>query len=232
MPSPPAQQQPPPPQPDPQPASTTSSPEAFLDSLIPSLLSMDVDGRVLRLDSFSKVVVPGSRLGWVTGSEQIIERFVRHAEVCNQGPAGFSQVVLHKLLDETWGHDGYLRWLMNLRHEYTQRRDAMLAACEAHLPKEVVSWNVPLAGMFHWLRVDHTRHPDASRRGILDIEEDIFNLCLDKGVLVARGSWFRAERDKEPSDLFFRATFAAATPENMTEAIRRFGAAVRQSFRM
>jgi aromatic amino acid aminotransferase I len=64
----------------------------------------------------------------------------------------------------------------------------------------------------------------------LDIEEEIFNLCIEKGVLVGRGSWFRAEHDKVPTDMFFRATFAAATPENMTEAIRRFGDAIRQSF--
>ena len=122
--------------------------EEFLEGLIPTYLSMDVDGRVLRIDSFSKVVVPGSRMGWITASEQIVERFIRHAEVANQGPSGFSQVILHKLLDERWGHEGYLRWLMNLRVEYTKRRDVMAAACERHLPKEVVSWKPPQAGMF------------------------------------------------------------------------------------
>jgi aromatic amino acid aminotransferase I len=122
--------------------------EDFLDGLIPSLLSMDIDGRVLRMDSFSKVVVPGSRLGWVTGSEQVIERYIRHSEVCNQGPSGFSQVILHKLLDEQWGHEGYLKWLMNLRLEYTKRRDVLMAACEEYLPRDVVSWTPPTAGMF------------------------------------------------------------------------------------
>jgi aromatic amino acid aminotransferase I len=122
--------------------------EEFLEGLIPSLLSMDVDGRVLRMDSFSKVVVPGSRLGWVTASEQIIERYIRHSEVCNQGPSGFSQAILYKLLDEQWGHEGYLKWLMNLRLEYTRRRDTLMAACEQHLPGDVVSWTPPAAGMF------------------------------------------------------------------------------------
>jgi len=135
-----ANPQPPPP--------TYPDTSAFLDSLIPTLLSMDVDGRVLRMDSFSKVVVPGSRLGWVTASEQIIERYIRHAEVCNQGPSGISQVILHKLLDSTWGHEGYLQWLMHLRGEYTKRRNVMMDACETHLPKEVVSWDAPQAGMF------------------------------------------------------------------------------------
>ena len=122
--------------------------DEFLAGLIPSLLSMDVDGRVMRMDSFSKVVVPGSRLGWITASEQMVERYIRHGEVCNQGPSGFSQVILHRLLDRHWGHDGYLRWLMRLRLEYTRRRDVMLAACEDYLPRDVVSWNPPAAGMF------------------------------------------------------------------------------------
>ncbi|KAL8376162.1 hypothetical protein RB595_007324 [Gaeumannomyces hyphopodioides] len=211
---------------------TPESTEQFLDGLIPTLLSMDVDGRVLRMDSFSKVVVPGSRLGWVTGSEQVIERYIRHGETCNQGPSGISQVLLHKLLDESWGHEGYLRWLMRLRGEYTRRRDVMMAACEDFLPREVVSWTPPRAGMFHWLKVDHTRHPDVASRSILDLEEDIFGRCIDSGVLVAPGSWFMAEQGSEPTGLYFRATFAAATPENMTEAIRRFGEAVRQSFKL
>ncbi|KAK0731640.1 aromatic amino acid aminotransferase [Lasiosphaeris hirsuta] len=219
--------------PDPAGAAAATMPvDEFLGGLIPSLLSMDVDGRVLRMDSFSKVVVPGSRLGWVTGSEQIIERYVRHAEVCNQGPSGFSQVILHKLLDEQWGHEGYLRWLMNLRGEYTKRRDVILGACEAYLPGEVVTWSAPAAGMFHWLKVDHTRHPSFPQQSILEIEEDIFNRCISKGVLVGRGSWFRAEQDKAPRDMFFRTTYAAATPENMTEAIGRLGAAIRESYGM
>ncbi|KAK3383161.1 pyridoxal phosphate-dependent transferase [Lasiosphaeria ovina] len=207
--------------------------EDFLASLIPSLLSMDTDGRVLRMDSFSKVVVPGSRVGWITASEQVAERYIRHAEVASQGPSGVSQVLLHRLLDTHWGHDGYLRWLMHLRQEYTARRDVLLAACDAHLPRDVVSWNPPAAGMFHWLKIAHEAHPDAGSKSVLAIEDDIFNRCIAKGVLVARGSWFRTERGEHaspPTDLFFRATFAAATPENMAEAIRRFGAAVGESF--
>ncbi|KAL1841118.1 hypothetical protein VTJ49DRAFT_7396 [Mycothermus thermophilus] len=206
--------------------------EEFLEGLIPSYLSMDVDGRVVRMDSFSKVVVPGSRLGWITASAQLVERFVRHAEVANQGPSGFSQVILHKLLDERWGHEGYLRWLMHLSEEYTRRRDVMVAACSEFLPKEVVSWNPPRAGMFHWLKVRHELHPDATSKSILEIEEEIFNRCIAKGVLVARGAWFRADQDKPPSGLYFRTTFAAATPDNMREAIRRLGEAIRESFHL
>lgn len=120
----------------------------FLKALIPTYLSMDIDGRVMRLDSFSKVIAPGTRVGWITASEQIVERFIRHNECSNQNPSGISQIVLFKLLDESWGHEGYLGWLINLRLQYTKRRDTILAACENYLPKEIVSWDPPAAGMF------------------------------------------------------------------------------------
>ena len=122
--------------------------EEFLKALIPTYLSMDIDGRVMRMDSFSKVIAPGTRVGWITASEQIVERFVRHNECSNQNPSGISQIVLYKLLDEDWGHGGYLKWLINLRLEYTSRRDVSLAACEKYLPKDLVTWNPPAAGMF------------------------------------------------------------------------------------
>lgn len=129
-------------------AAPAKSVDEFVSSLVPSYVNLDTDGRVMRLDSFSKVLVPGSRLGWVVAPQQLIERYQRHAEVASQGPSGFSQVILHKLLDETWGHEGYLKWLMNLRQEYTQKRNALIAACEKHLPRDLVSWTPPEAGMF------------------------------------------------------------------------------------
>jgi aromatic amino acid aminotransferase I len=122
--------------------------DSFLNSLLPSFLSLDVDGRVLRLESFSKVISPGSRVGWLVASEQIVERFVRHFECSTQNPSGMAQIILFKLLDEGWGHGGYLDWLINLRMEYTKRRNVMLKACEKYLPANVTSWHPPEAGMF------------------------------------------------------------------------------------
>jgi aromatic amino acid aminotransferase I len=81
-----------------------------------------------------------------------------------------------------------------------------------------------------WLTVDHTQHPEAGKRDIKDIEEEIFNSCIDSGVLVARGSWFLTEKDRPLPGLYFRTTFASASAENMSEAISRFGRAVRDSF--
>ncbi|KAJ5114410.1 hypothetical protein NUU61_000169 [Penicillium alfredii] len=206
--------------------------ESFLAGLIPSYLTLDVDGRVLRMDSFSKVLVPGSRVGWITASAQVVERFIRHAEVANQGPSGISQIMLWKLLDETWGHEGYLTWLIDLKNNYTKRRDALLAACDEFLPKTVVSWTPPTTGMFLWLKLDYSQHPEYPSRPIEDIEGEIFEQAVQNGVLCARGSWFRTEPSTPASGMFFRATFASASAKAMGIAIQRLSQAIRESYRI
>ena len=120
----------------------------FLRGLLPSYLRLDTDGRVMRMDSFSKVLAPGLRTGFITASEQIVERVVRHQELSVQNPSGLAQLTLYKLLDEHWGHGGFLDWLVYLRGEYARRRDGMLRICEKYLPGGLVEWRAPAAGMF------------------------------------------------------------------------------------
>ncbi|KAL8894740.1 MAG: hypothetical protein Q9192_004083 [Flavoplaca navasiana] len=209
-----------------------ASHDAFLDALVPSLLSMDTDGRVMRMDSFSKVIAPGMRTGWITASAQIVERIVRYAEVSTQMPSGVSQLMLFKLLDETWGHSGYLDWLIWMRLDYTRKRDNIVIACERFLPRVVASWVAPEAGMFHWIKVDWRKHP-LIRQGkevqLLELEEKIWRAGVDSGVLTAKGSWFRAEGDTG-EDMFFRTTFAAAGEKDVVEAVERFGKGLRVEF--
>ncbi|KIH88382.1 aromatic amino acid aminotransferase [Sporothrix brasiliensis 5110] len=71
---------------------------AFLDSLVPSFLAVDVDGRVVRLDTFSKTVAPGCRLGWITAQPAFIERFTRIAETGTAQPSGFVQSLISELV--------------------------------------------------------------------------------------------------------------------------------------
>ena len=207
-----------------------ASHEEFLRSLVPSFLSLDIDGRVMRFDSFSKVIAPGSRVGWITASEQICERYRTHADVSTQGPSGISQLMLFKLLDEHWGHSGYLDWLIHIRMEYTARRNAILEACERYLPKDIVSWVPPMAGMFHWLEVDYKKHPAYPRKSVDELEDEIFHKIIEHGTLLMPGSYFYAEEDAEKDRMFFRSTYAAVAFDQIQEATKRFGAAIRDSF--
>lgn len=79
--------------------------------------------------------------------------------------------------------------------------------------------------------MDWRKHPGFSAgKGHDEIEEAVFLGSVDKGVLVSRGSWFLAERSAPETDMFFRATFAAASETEIVEAIKRFGVALRSEF--
>ncbi|KAJ7047399.1 pyridoxal phosphate-dependent transferase [Mycena alexandri] len=99
----------------------------FIASLEPSYLKFDYQGRVIRLDTFSKTIAPGSRLGWYTCNPMFAERLERAAETSTQAPCGFGQSLVTATLQE-WGYEGYIRWLKGLRLQYTLRRDYFVDA--------------------------------------------------------------------------------------------------------
>ena len=203
----------------------------FIASLVPSFLSLDVDGRVMRMDSFSKIIAPGTRCGWITASAQICERYRTHSDVSTQGPSGMSQLILFKLLEDHWGHAGFFDWLIHIRMEYTRRRDAILVACERYLPRDLARWVPPAAGMFHWIEIDYTKHPAYPQKSVLEIEDEIFLKIVDHGTLLMKGSWFRAEAEAGGHEqLFLRATYASARFDQIEEAAKRLGAAILDSF--
>lgn len=216
---------------------STPSPSQYLDSLLPSYLSLDTSGRVLRLDSTSKILSPGLRCGWMTAKSDVIERFLYHHDVSIISPSGLSQLAMHNLLEEVWGHKGFVEWLIYLRTEYSQRGNTIIEACEAHLPKTVCSWQVPQAGMFHWIKINWKSHSLVAQIDggpladtLLDIEDRIYNAAMAKGVVCCKGSTFRA--GKTHTELFLRTTFATASLEMIGVAISRFGAAIREEFRV
>ncbi|KAH8654139.1 pyridoxal phosphate-dependent transferase [Tricladium varicosporioides] len=127
-----------------------SSGYPFIDSLVPSYLNFDPDGRVIRLDTFSKTVAPGCRLGWITAQPAIIERILRITESSTQQPSGFVQSVIAELLMgpqpaapefkkkpkheqmsfSGWQTGGWVRWLAGLRGSYEHRMNNMCANLE------------------------------------------------------------------------------------------------------
>ncbi|KAJ2782117.1 hypothetical protein GGI15_003010, partial [Coemansia interrupta] len=122
-----------------------------LSSLHPSFLSLDVDGRVIRLDSFSKILAPGLRCGWVTCPRYMADKIQFHNETSIQQPAGPSQALVAQLLTVDWGHDGWERHLVQTQREYAVRRDLFVDLCKEKL-EGLVEFVVPEAGMFVWFR--------------------------------------------------------------------------------
>ncbi|KAK6390365.1 hypothetical protein LTR65_005740 [Meristemomyces frigidus] len=112
-------------------APQTQTTTEFLSALTPSFTSIDSQGRVIRLESFSKTVFPGLRLGYFIANPVFTERLLRATEVETQDPAGLSQAFVLALFQQ-WGMDGYFTWLQNLQCQYRQRRDWLLDAFHEH----------------------------------------------------------------------------------------------------
>lgn len=115
-----------------------------------SFLSCDTQGRVLRLDSFSKLMAPGFRLGWITGAPQLLRHYRQHAYAASQWGSSLAMKVLAGIL-QGWGDARFEQVVVNTQAAYKQRRDVVLAAAAAHLA-DVATWDVPAAGFFLWVR--------------------------------------------------------------------------------
>jgi DNA-binding transcriptional MocR family regulator len=76
-----------------------------IKSLRKSLLAMDTDGRVVRIDTISKFIAPGFRLGWVSGPEAFVDKYKLYQEMTAQFPCSIAQSMFLGLMTQ-WGDDG------------------------------------------------------------------------------------------------------------------------------
>ncbi|KAH7084000.1 pyridoxal phosphate-dependent transferase, partial [Paraphoma chrysanthemicola] len=206
--------------------SVQSLEDQYIANLPASYLSLDTCGRVIRLDSTSKILAPGLRCGWITACSQIISKFRARTDISTVQVGGPTQIMLYKLLDECWGHDGFLCWLMDLSVKYSRRLQILNKACEQFLPKQLCSWEVPREGMFLWIRMA----PEWRERKWLDssdhLEERIYSEARGLGVTICKGSWFESGPHTQLKDTHFRMTFAAAAEDEIPVAIKRFADAI------
>lgn len=220
-------------------APTSYSQSAHLASLEKTFLNIDVQGRVIRLDSFSKTVAPGSRLGWFTANPLFTERLLRASEVTTQTPSGWSQGIIIRLLDE-WKLSGFLQWLHGLAAEYQTRRDWMCdglatsfdvrpstydASFTAYLKgteTRLFTFVPPRAGMFVWTKVFlHENKQFQAMKGQLEEPELEYERMLwqdmaDAKVLLSTGNFFLCV-----SRLFLRC--AQLTADALWQAMGREG---------
>ncbi|CAL8471435.1 g10977 [Coccomyxa elongata] len=182
-----------------------------------SYLSMDVDGRVVRLDSFSKVLAPGTRVGWVTAAPSLIEKIIFHLQGVHVGPNSFTQVVIAEML-EAWGDQGFEAHVRAMQAEYGERASVIQTAAQRHLAG-LAEWQPPAAGMFLWVRL--VQIPDA--RSILDS-------LKDAGVVVVPGRFCHSLGPQHSKACpYLRISFACATLAELTEGMARLGTVLRHA---
>jgi 2-aminoadipate transaminase len=176
----------------------------------PSLFALDLEeegqeGRVLRIGSFSKILAPGVRLGWLMGPPERIARFIGSG-LRNMG-GGANPLVANVLADYCLA--GLLdAHVAGLRDVYRRRRDAMLEALAAHMPAEA-TWTRPGGGFFVWLRL-----PEPLRAA------KVAARARQEGLLIPVGDPFFAEA---PTGQYLRLAFSYVTPEQIWKGILLLG---------
>ncbi|KAI9288737.1 pyridoxal phosphate-dependent transferase [Umbelopsis sp. AD052] len=186
----------------------------FCNPRVPSFYSMDVDGRVLRFDSLSKILSAGLRLGWVTGPKELVDRIIMHTMVTNLQASGVPQAMAATLLNQ-WGLEGFFKHIDSVGEFYREKRDVFLECAERRL-KGYAEWTVPQAGMFVWLKL---------LNGITDSNKLITSAAIEKKVLAVPGVAFVPSGEPTP---YVRVSFSNVTPENMDEALKRLAEVVQE----
>lgn len=181
----------------------------------PTFLSMDVDGRILRTDSFSKILSSGLRIGFVTGPKPLVDRVVLHIQASTMHTSTFTQLMVSQLL-HSWGQDGFLRHIDGVIEFYRKQRNAMISSADKWL-KDVAEWHAPSAGMFLWIKL----------KGIADTQQLIMEKALEKEVLLVPGGVFMIN-SSDPCP-YVRAAFSLSTPEQIDEAFRRLSSLIKEA---
>ena len=122
-------------------------------------------GRVLSLGTFSKILAPGLRLGWIQAPMNLLQRLAKTAYVVSGGGLNpYTSSVVQCVIEQGWQAE-YLQTLLAL---FRDRTDVMHRALMRHFPKDVV-YEKPTGGYFFWLRFA----PEIDTRQFLDKARDL-----------------------------------------------------------
>ena len=170
-----------------------------------------VPERTIYLGTFSKILAPGLRLGWIVCPEILMGRFVQAKQGADLHTGTFVQYVANDICQR-----GFLKQhVKELREVYKVRRDTMLDALTEFWP-DVCSWTRPQGGLFLWAQV-----PQA-----IDTR-DLLEQALEEKVAYVPGVPFYPNEDGGYDAM--RLNFSYSSPETIVEGIRRLGRALKKA---
>lgn len=178
-------------------------------SAIPTLLSMDTEGVVIKVDSFSKTLAPGLRLGWLTADAPVVSALAAVRE-----DLGVSQW-LARLMSGYLTEGLFQPHLALVNRLYAAKRDAAAAALEQHCSKWA-RWTIPKGGFFFWLTLDDA----VDGRSVM-------HKALAEGVVCRPGERFFGEEGAGGQHL--RIAFTQVPIEEIGRGIEVLGQAIRHS---
>jgi len=176
----------------------------------PSLSSRHPEGSVY-LGSFSKILAPGLRLGYLVAPKALYPKLLQAKQAADLHTPSFNQRVVAEVLK-----DGFIdRHVPTIRALYKQQCEAMLAALDREMAGLGLTWNRPVGGMFLWVQLP---------KGLKAVP--LLEKAVAKGVAFVPGFAFYAQDANEST---LRLSFVTATVDQINTGMAALAEAIRES---
>jgi DNA-binding transcriptional MocR family regulator len=176
---------------------------------IASIKSMDMDDRVIYLGTFSKILSPGIRIGWVAAGEEIMDKYLRVKQRTDVHTNSVTQMELVNFLENN-SIDDHIQELIKL---YGNRRDVMVESIEAYFPKDVKVTH-PEGGLFLWIELPENINT-----------KEMLKKAVDKNVGYVPGGAFYPNNRQENT---IRLNFSNMKEDHIKEGIQILGAVIQE----
>jgi DNA-binding transcriptional MocR family regulator len=183
----------------------------FNDAPPPSLRELDAQNIVIYLNSFSKVLAPGLRLGWLSAAPSIIDQIAIIKQRLDPHTQNLGQLAMARFIRDG-NFDAHLK---TLRTEHARRCATMIASIQRHVPAGMIRFTRPQGGLYLWCRV-----PSAIST------RDLRDRALAAGVAFVPGHAFYPDPAGE-SEL--RLCFSSVMPSAIDDAVQRLAGCLTRS---
>lgn len=173
----------------------------FMGKDLPSMKTF-LEDNIILLGSFSKIVSPGLRLGWICARKDIMEKLIVAKQASDLHSNYLSQRIIYQYLID----NDIDKHIHRIRQAYKKQRDMMVSSIEKHFPSEI-KFTKPEGGMFLWVTLP-------ARISSLDL----FNLAIKENVAFVPGSPFYVGAGGENT---LRLNFSNSDEVKIEEGIRR-----------
>jgi len=180
----------------------------FIGEDLPSMKSYLGD-RTIVLGSFSKVVTPGLRLGWICAATDVMEKIVVAKQSSDLHSNYLSQRAVYQYLID---HD-LDEHILNIRKVYKRQRDLMVSMIEQHFPEEI-EYTKPEGGMFLWATLPENLS-----------SLNLFKLAMEENVAFVPGRAFYVDGG---GDNTLRLNFSNSDEEKIEEGIKRLAKVIKK----
>lgn len=181
---------------------------------LPTLYSLDSDNNVIYLGTFSKILSPGIRLGWIAAPKPLLAKFNLGKQAADLCPSTLAQMIVNEYFREAHWRD-YVEQVIEV---YRKRRDVMLAALEEHFPEEA-SWTHPRGGFYIWATLPEYLNT-----------EDLLALALEQekvAFVPGSGGWVDGSGANH-----MRLAFCGVPEATIEEGIKRLAKVIREQMEL